>query len=188
MEDGLLPAIRECLGDLAESLSEHVAPIKFVGDAVKIAWSVPDRILFRKIEAFLVAVPQEKRDEFARKTANDPALKKKIGEHLVLTLDQMDDFEKAEIHAKIFCSYVADKISIETLRRLASSVNAAFIVDLKHISDSPQSILQEYLGNLLRSGLSRPSGQLRMDHEPIVEMNHLGRIFQQVMRDEPITG
>jgi hypothetical protein len=186
MEEALLPAIREALGELAESAGDNVAPIKFLGDLGKIAWSLPDRILFRKIDAFLKFVPEDKREEFARRAANEPGLSKKIGEHLILALDHMDDLEKAEVHGKVFVAYAAGKIQIETLRRLSASINAGYITDLKHIYTSPASILEPFLSSLLRSGLSQPSGP-KFGTVATFELTPLGKIFQQLMRDEPIT-
>jgi hypothetical protein len=186
MEDALLPAIREALGDLAESASDNVAPIRFLGDLAKIGWSLPDRILFKKIDAFLKSVPEDKREEFTRRVANEPGLSKKIGEHLILALDQMDDLEKAEIHGKVFVAYVAGSIQIETLRRLSAAINAGFVIDLKHIYASPASILEPFLSSLLRSGLSHPTGP-KFGKVATFELNPLGQIFQKLMRDEPIT-
>jgi len=188
MEDGLIPAIRECCGELAECFGEHVAPIKFTGDLAKIVTSIPDRILFRKIRTFLAAVPKEKRKAFIQKMGNDNACREKVGEYLVVYLDKMDEPEKAQILAKVFCAFIDDKIQLETLRRLAASINAAFVEDLKHISGSMPSILQEYLCNLLSAGLSRPKAEPLINNDPAFELTHLGKIFQQVMRDEPITG
>jgi hypothetical protein len=187
VEDELIPAIRECCSELAECFGEHVAPIKFTGDLAKIVTSIPARILFRKIIAFLDGVPKEKREVFIKKMGNDHSYREKVGEYLVAYLDKMDEPDKAQILAKVFCAFIDDKIQFETLRRLAASINAAFIEDLKHISGSMPSILQEYLGNLLSAGLSRPGAFPLINNDPSFELNHLGKIFQQVMRDEPIT-
>ena len=118
----------------------------------------------------------------------EPGKRKKVVEHLLVSLDKMDELEKPEILAKVFCACLDEKIQLETFRRLASSINAAFYADLHHVTQAEPFILASYLGNLLRAGLSEMQTDPDLNGGPRYRLNHLGRIFQQIMRDEPIVG
>lgn len=197
MEENLTPMIVECLGEIAEYAGEElkvVPGIKIVGGIARIISSLPDRILWRKIDRFLTAVPMEDQEKFAEKLKNDPSTRKKTVEHLILSLDKIDEMEKADILAKMFCALVEGKIQMETFKRLASSINAAFIEDLKQITLAPPSVYQPYLANLIRAGLAEiatpPHPTAWEDFKVVAtpRLNVLGKIFQQIMRDELITG
>lgn len=193
-EESLVPMITECLDDLAETVSEVVPPIKFVGDVARIALSLPDRILWAKINRFLQAVPIDGQGDFVRRLKDDPTTRKKVAEHLVLTLDKMDEMEKAEILAKVFTAFAEQKISFETFKRLASSINAAFSGDLLLVQAATPAALEPFLGSLVHAGLAevvaKQLGDAWNDHRVVAasQLNVLGKIFQQIMRDEPITG
>ena len=186
--------ITECLGDLAETVSEVVPPIKFAGDMARIALSLPDRILWAKINRFLQAVPITGQGDFVRRLKDDPTTRKKVAEHLVLTLDKVDEMEKAEILAKVFTAFAEQKISLETFKRLASSINAAFSGDLLLVQSATPAALEPFLGSLVHAGLAevvaKQLGDAWNDHRVVAapQLNVLGKIFQQIMRDEPITG
>ena len=193
-EDETLPMIREICGELAELFGHHVPFIKLSGDVAKLGLSLPDRILRYKIDLFLKGVPPKTWQSFIERIRVEPDLRQKTGEHLLLTLNQMDDIEKAEVLAKIFCAYAEEKISRETFKRLASSINAAFFEDLKQVASCIPPIQDAYIGNLLRAGLSEvvpielPNPWKNNNLGTLYRLNMLGRIFQQVMKDEPITG
>jgi hypothetical protein len=196
MDDGLLPIITEFLGDLAEAVGGTVAPIKATGDAAKILLSVSDRILAYKIERFLRGVSSALQHDFVARLQNDSALRARTVEHLIIILDKIDEIEKADLIAKVFCAHGAGKIPLETFERLASAINAAFVEDLKKIESGSLSpaMLEPYLPNLLRAGLteivSRDEQNLSQASRgtTIYCLNHLGRIFQQIMTNQPIIG
>ena len=173
-----------------------MAPIKATGDAAKILLSLSDRILAYKIERFLRGVSSKLQHEFVVKLQNDPALRTRTVEHLIITLDKIDEIKKADLIAKVFCAHVENKIPMETFERLVSAINAAFVEDLKKIeSDSlSAAMLEPYLPNLLRAGLteivSRDEQNLSQASRGTTtyRLNHLGRIFQQIMTNQAILG
>jgi len=193
-EESMLPMIRELLGDIAEKVSDAVPLIKIAGEVTRIAVSLPDRILYLKIDRFLKAVPVKVQHEFVHRLQDDPALRRKVGEHLILTLDKTDDMEKADLLAKMFCAYAEKKIPLETFKRLTSSINAAFIEDLRQIAEAMPSVFEPFLGSLVGTGFAEITAQQFsdswQDHRVVTapRLNLLGRIFRQIMRGEPVTG
>jgi hypothetical protein len=198
MDENLLQLIREFACDLAELFGDVVSPVKVAGDAAKIAFGISDRILLHKVKRFLEGMSSETRHKFARQLREDEAKRKKTVEHLLVTLNQMDDMEKADMIAKCFCAHLEEKISLETFKRLASAINAAFIGDLNRaISFAMKEELEPFLPGLVRAGLTeiylqegKGTSQWWNDRKTIARfrLNILGIIFHQVMTDKPITG
>jgi hypothetical protein len=112
----------------------------FLGLAIKIAQtsrSVTDRIFLTKIARFLEnldAVSPEQAQTFASDLKADPELAERTGQVLLLSLDSMNDLEKAPILAVVFGAYVRREISLDIFRRLSAAIGLAMVEDVWELS------------------------------------------------------
>lgn len=110
--------------------------IPILGSVIKFARlgrSVSDHIFLTKIRRFLSGLGKltgDERERFARELENDPKTAERLGQSLALTIDAMNDLEKAPILALVFAAYVRGEITIGELLRLNSAVNLAMAEDL----------------------------------------------------------
>ena len=106
-------------------LSEGVLKdIPFVSSALAIAklgLSISDRLLIGKLLTFLAnlsAIEPEKRRDMIRRLESDPTFHRKVGAHILELLSRIEGKEKAQMVAKVFTAYSAEKIDAKTLLRL----------------------------------------------------------------------
>ena len=100
----------------------------------KTAIAVRDRFLVRKVLRFLEGlsgVGDNERQQFSAKLEEDEKLGRHVGETLIVLLDRFDDTEKAAFLSKLFRSYVAQEIGFDEFRRMASSIERAYLADLR---------------------------------------------------------
>jgi hypothetical protein len=116
--------------------NEIIKDIPIIGIFVRLAratMSISDRIFAKKVERFISvidSIPRDKRDQFHARLETQPDLRRKAGEVLVLTLDRVEDLQKAAITGKLFSHFITGDIPFDTLRRLLVGVDRAFIDDL----------------------------------------------------------
>jgi hypothetical protein len=116
--------------------NEIIKDIPVIGIFVRLAratMSIPDRIFAKKVERFISvtnSIPRDKRDQFHDRLEAEPDLRRKAGEVLVLTLDRVEDLQKAAITGKLFSHFITGDIAFDILRRLLVAVDRAFIDDL----------------------------------------------------------
>ena len=135
----------------------------------RIASNARDWLFLKKVwkfYSFPYNFSQDERERFREKFRTDRQTQQKLADTLVLILDRLDNFEKAEMLAKMFEALVKGKISQETFRRLASAIDLAFIEDLKALAkmpSQPSGFIEPYLANLLRAGLSELTNKTPVD-------------------------
>lgn len=126
--------LRDMTADLAEvGLDQLIAegPLREVpvlGTLVRMCMTigvVRDHLFAKKVSKFLVGVAKVGEVERRRFLAQvrEQGEDKRLGETLVLLLDRLDDFEKPEILATMFCAYVNGRCDFSTFRRLAAVVD-----------------------------------------------------------------
>jgi len=114
--------------------------IPFVGWIVKgisAGVSISDRILYHKILRFLFSLESTEnadRNNFREKVDSDLKYRRKVGEHLVIMLNQIDSFEKANLLAMVFDHCLTGDIEHEKFIDLAHVVDRSLLSDLKSIS------------------------------------------------------
>lgn len=122
--------------------------------AASISKSVSDYIYLKKTEKFILKFHETdsaKRVDLIIKILDDEKKRIKIGENLVLLLDNYNNLEKPELLARFFVLFLEEKISQEDFLRIGSAIDLAFIDDLNlFISDSSNN---EVKRNLVISGL-----------------------------------
>lgn len=173
--------------------------LPLIGSIVKVfkgVLDIRDRIFIAKIARFLYRlskIPQENRDRFKNKISQEPKLKQRVGETLILIFDRLDDLEKPDFIAKCFSSYLGGKISFAQFRRLASAVDMAFVDDLKALvvrKAEKGEYSDDHLANLSRTGLvDFKAGGIEGTWEEIGTIKYtvssLGQLFINIISDFP---
>ena len=83
-----------------------------------------DHIFTKKVAYFLFAlskVPEQKRVAFLTSVAARGE-ERRVGETLVLLLDRLDNYDRAELLAKVFAEFISGCLSMDEFRRLARVV------------------------------------------------------------------
>lgn len=193
------------LGDIAYELSEigldqfldegFINGLPVVGAIAKIfkvSLDMRNRIFLAKVAKFLFRlrdVTKEQNKVFEEKIRNDPKLKKKVGQTLVLILERLDDLEKSDMIGKCFACYLSNKITFSQFRRLSSAIDLAFIDDLNALigtaAESNESLMNPK-ENLARTGFIRfqGSGELGGGDEISYFLSPLGQLFIDIMADK----
>ncbi len=91
----------------------------------------------KKLLSFLSNVkniPEEERNSFFERINKDPQFKKKIGDHLLLIIERMDDIQKPLLLTRAFYAYIKQDINYETFQRLTTTIDRVFLPDLEKLS------------------------------------------------------
>ncbi|MES2321043.1 MAG: hypothetical protein V4633_02145 [Pseudomonadota bacterium] len=138
------------------------ADVPVVGTAVKLcraADSVKQSLFAAKLARFLRALNATSENEKAAiraRVEKSPEEAGKVGEVLILVLEQVTDMEKATMLARLLLSYADNVISAADLRRASQAVNIAFIDDLKEfLAASVPDRKATWMEALAAAGLSR---------------------------------
>ncbi len=128
--------------ELAELALDHILDDGIIKDipvvrsfyaVYKTTVSLRDRALIKKITRFLFSlnkITSKERTDFKEKMAKDIKFKKKVGEHLLLILDRLDDMDKPHLVANAFGAFEKGLIGYEEFQRLASAIDKTFFPDL----------------------------------------------------------
>lgn len=152
LESGLIRSIaKNELKDIGTELGEVaidsfldegiLKEIPVIGIAAKVysaGATISGKLFERKVLKFLYELNRislQNRDDFVAKIQNDPKHEKKVGEHLIILLERLDDMEKPKIIAKIFAEYIEDKIDFEMFLRLSSAVDRTLVSDLNRLKE-----------------------------------------------------
>jgi hypothetical protein len=154
--------------------------------------SLSDKIFRAKIDSFIKALPEIEKDQkekFIHEFSEDPNKKQKLGEILLLSIDQISDFDKVEFLSKAFSAYIRQEITIEVFKKLAAAINFAFSDDLKkfgHGNEGNLSLMQAMVHTGLtvvvkdrRTSISYPGGEVKRSGIEIVTSD-LGRTFRKI--------
>ena len=188
--------------DLAAALAEGQldklltdGPLKdvpFFGTLIRLWMSGPqvrDWLFMRKLGKFLVPIhqiPSEEREGFARKLDDDPEQRKRAGEHLMLVLERVDDFQKPELISRAFIAYLRGSYNFETFQRLSSAVERCFYTDLFRVAQTGKQVSYSQLTaiNLSNAGLIELSAvpQIRApEAKNQYSTTSLGETFRKVV-------
>lgn len=163
LEDALIETIAnenalDLLSDLGEVgidrllMEGPLQDVPILGSIVKTAKlgiAFRDRAFAKKVLRFLFqlrSIPHAEREAFAEKMA-DADLRERVGEQLILSLDRLDDAEKANLLGLVFRAYVHERISYQEFTRLAAGIDRARFSDLVAIRDGAE--VNEESGSML---------------------------------------
>lgn len=116
--------------------------------------TIHGKILEKKILKFLYELDKisfEKRTCFVEKLKRDRKFEQRVGEHLLLILERLDDMNKPQILARIFSALINKKIDYEMFVRLSSVVDKTLISDLNKLRDFQQSQFASFSATSLQN-------------------------------------
>jgi len=119
-----------------------------------------DRIFAKKVARFLLQlceVPEEERRRFHDELNRNPKRSRALGETLIVLLDRIDDFEKAQLLAKAFVALLRNKIVEADFHRLCRAIDRVVLAaDMRGLADwagAVEKIPQEVGASLSAAGL-----------------------------------
>jgi hypothetical protein len=210
MSDDLRDDIIEGSADLLEVAidqiidSEVLKDIPVLGTAVRlahIAKTIRDRLFAAKVRRFLLALPSiedSEREKFRTKLKEKPEFREKLGETLLLTLENMNALDKADILARLFDRLSRGQMSFAQFHRLSVAINLAYIGDLLQLIGKPSDVYgynKDYLLCLVGTGLveyipnaNKKSNMVFQAPEKIdvtlnINLTDLGKLLGQAMGD-----
>lgn len=131
-------AITKVTEDAIDTLFEdgvlkEIPIVKTIVGLIRSGLGVRELIFVRKIHRFLKSledVPEEKRVKFALEMEAQPDLREKVGTHLVLLLERMDELSKPPLLGRAFGGYLNGQISLDEFRRMARVIDRCFVEDM----------------------------------------------------------
>jgi hypothetical protein len=134
--------IKEVFSEGAELALDHfldegiLKDIPFFGmlyKGYKAASSIREAIFAKKVYKFLVQlkdIPKDKRENFLKQLEDNKTHQHRVGEKLLIIIDQLDDMEKPEIIGRLLKSAIKGKINYEDFLRYSSIVQRLIVPDL----------------------------------------------------------
>lgn len=102
----------------------------------KVGSGIKDYMFSKKILIFLSKLNEvslEKREQFYNKIENDPKIKQKLGENILLLLEKQNDYVKAKLLANSFNAFIREEISYNRFMDLAYAIDAVKVHYLAEI-------------------------------------------------------
>jgi hypothetical protein len=127
------PSIKDLSNDIVEAIIDQsfgdglVKDIPILGSLAKFQamfGTVRDLIFAKKVSHFLLAlakVPEEDRVKFLT-SVGKRGEERKVGETLLVLIDRLDNYDRAELLAKVFTFFINERLSMDEFRRLARVV------------------------------------------------------------------
>ncbi len=147
----------------AATQDEVIKNIPFVGTAAKLlkaAGAFRDRMFAAKLSRFfqhLGEVTPEAREKITQKMAASPDEAMKVGQTVLLVVEKITAFDKAQILAYVFIAYTQGHIGAKDFLRLCDAIDQAFIYDLKDllgVHEAGYTTDGDYMKHLSRTGLT----------------------------------
>lgn len=128
---------------------ELILKIPIVGLIVglyKTTVSIRDRIFLAKMISFLKqleGVSSIEKVKFVQKINTEPKFKKRVGENLLLIIEKLDDIEKADLLAKVFCEYMVGRIDFVKWQRFANIISNTLLYHILKLPEYYQNNLED---------------------------------------------
>ena len=153
-KENLEVAIDEFLKD---GILKDIPVVNTLTSVFKTGKNIRDAYFYKKLTYFLYhmnEIPSEQRKKFYEKSIKDD---KNFGEKLIYTLENLDEYKKAEYLAKLYIAYSYDRINYQDFRRLSIALGQLFIDDIEYIKDHiEEKTVKGIIGRSLNNvGLAR---------------------------------
>lgn len=158
--------------------SEVLKEIPIVGIAFKSIYlyqKVTESFFIKKLLKFLFElkdIPLLERERFVTEIEINKATNK-AGEKLLITLNRLNDIDKAEIIGRLFKQTILGKINFQDFNRLTHIIDNAYIDDLKMLKNN---IHLGYINNDVKSSLY----QVGLLNQNISDVESQKRFLQRV--------
>lgn len=142
------PSIQDIAIDAAElgidALLEDgpIKDIPIIGTIARVIGAganVRDMLFARKLLRFLKGLDQvseRERRKFREKAEGNPEFRQRLGEHLVLLLERLDDMMKPDLVARVFREYLTGSLPYEDFLALSLAVDRCLLSDLAFIQEA----------------------------------------------------
>lgn len=160
---------KDVLADISEvaidSILEDgvIRDIPVIGSLVGLARgtiSIRDRIYAKKILRFLLEfkdIPTEEIQSRIDKLATDPKERQRLGEHLLLLLDRLNDMGKPALLSKAFLAFLEQRINRVEFQGLAHAIDVILLDNIGKFKEFMQTefyvAVREADPNFLQAGL-----------------------------------
>ena len=121
---------------LEEGPLKEIPIIKYALAAYRAPGQIRDLLLAKKITRFLGSlsdVPEDERREFVEKLDEKPGFHREVGEHLLLTIDRLDNMGKPELLAGVFRAYISGEITWQQFQDVSVVIDRCVVPDLTHV-------------------------------------------------------
>ncbi|WP_142685424.1 hypothetical protein [Chitinophaga polysaccharea] len=162
--------------------NEFLKEIPILGAGFKlfaVAKNISESFFKRKILMFLFHlkdVPQEKRMKFISELNQDEKSRERVGEKILIILNQLDDSKKAAIIGKLFKAAISGHIEYSAFLRLSRIVDKVFIDDLAALKENHAlyKMNDDTKENLATAGILKQVIQDNRSYEETIK-NKIGR-------------
>jgi hypothetical protein len=154
---------------LEEGILRELPGVKTFIGLIRTYRTARDHLFFKKIKRFaesLDACSDEQREDFARRTDEDPKYRERVTDSLLLLLEQLDDVEKAVLLARAFTAFVrGDLKSFYYFQRYGEIIKAANVTHLHNFYqtterdgdlENPRNFVSDQVLPLVSLGLVEP--------------------------------
>lgn len=164
------------------------ADVPVIGTALKLcraADEVRQTIFAAKLARFISNLNEatDREKQVIRcKVRKSPQEASKVGETLILVLEQVTDMDKPAMLARLLISYADNVISDVELRRLCQAVNLSFVDDLRtFLEANVDDRSAPWMEAISIAGLSRPAGGTTYDTDGEIyyDMTPLGMALRR---------
>lgn len=151
-----LSLINEVIGDDLKDLlieSAEIALDSFLEDSIlkeipffgslfktgKIIIGIRENIFAKKIYKFLIEIKdisQSERIKFINELEENNEFRQKVGEKIIILIDQLDDMEKATIIGKLFKANIEGNLNYYEFLKLSSIIQKSFLEDIKKLNSN----------------------------------------------------
>ena len=175
---------------LEKGLIKDIPIVGWISKGLVLQRSISDRILYNKILRFIFAlesINSGTKDSFRAKIKNDAKFKRKVGEHLLLILDRIDDLSKPEMIAKCFDHHLTGDLEFSHFIDLVQVIERSTIGDLEALScPDNKRMLFGSVGQAVGSGILE-YGICESDTDEIPEigtrLSRLGKDLRDVLKN-----
>ena len=152
----------------------------------KVGVGIRDYLFVKKLLRFfgkLSDISQEERERFGKRMDEDEGYRQKVGDHIVLVLDRLDDVSKAELAGRIFRAFVQAEIDLETLLRFCVAIDRCLVSELNEFMEWGNSFDMAGVRSLSSAGLMETKaipidGRFGPEHYTIAPLGtHLNTIL-----------
>jgi hypothetical protein len=121
---------------LNDGLLKDLPIVGFFFGLTKVGIGIHEKLFLKKMLRFLFhlkAIPKEDRQNFIKKLSSDKKYKTKVGEALILIVDKLNDYTKADYLGKLFAYTITGRVDFETFLKLSNIIDRSFVQDLNYL-------------------------------------------------------
>lgn len=161
---------------LNEGLLKEIPFFGLFYKGYKSVLGIREAIFCKKALTFLKeldSIPKEQKRKFTEELQHEKDAKQKVGEKIIVLLEQLDDIEKAKLIGTSFRNYINGEISHDVFTKLSFIVQKAFLPDLLLFKTGKyySSLLQEQFASLGLMSMKLKNNE----HEKFIREYTLGK-------------